>query len=156
MNDSKQKNGLSSFSHEFTQALSGLGGVALVYNLVAHAVNSVSNAVSDNAEPLLEMFSTALAAPSFLGDLILVCVATGFVTYILLVLICSQEWVQETVEVEECWKKKKWWNPFHWVWAIVCTIKEVLKWVLKRICEWKEVIVTIAIITCIVAAVVAV
>lgn len=150
MNDVKKKNSIVSFSYEFTQALVGIGALGLVYNVIAHSVNSVYGVFTKGVTALPELFSLSLS-PSFLGDYLLACLAIGFVTYIVLVLICSSQWVQEPVEVEECWKEKDWWNPFHWIWVIVCTIKEVLKWVLKWVCKWKEVLITVAVIVCIVA-----
>ena len=137
---------LNEFQKTFVQALEAFGAVAVAYNLVATAANDLLGIVSEGASPLPVLFS--ITPPGFAGDLLLACLALGFVTYLVLVFVCAREWVQEAVDVEECWKEKDWWNPFHWVWVFVCVVKEVLRWVLKLICRWKEVLVTVAVISC--------
>ena len=69
----------------------------------------------------------------------------------MLELICSWEWVQEPTQVEECWEEVTWYKPWSWGMAIVCTLVEVLKWVLKQICKWKKVLVIVLVITCIIS-----
>ena len=43
---------------------------------------------------------------------IILCVIGGIMVYAVLKEICTEEWVQEPVQVEECWKEVKWYNPF--------------------------------------------
>ena len=101
MNDIKNKNSRVSFSNEFTQALEGVCALGVVYNLIAHSVNSVFGVFTEGgtSETLPQLFSLSLS-PSFLGDYLLLCLATGFLTYIILVFVCSRQWVQESVDVK--------------------------------------------------------
>ena len=95
------------------------------------------------------------AAPweQLVGD-ILLCIAAGVITYAILKLVCDEEWVQEEVDFKECWEEIKWYNPFSWVYAVVCTIVKALVWVAKIICKYKEVVVTILVLACIVTVIV--
>ena len=145
------------FPNEFTQALEGVGALALVYNLIAHSLNSVLaifiGRESSDAIPALFSFGSP---PGFFWDVVIVCLASGAAAYIALKYICRRQWVQETVNFKECRKEKKWYNPWHWGQVLVCTVKEAIKWVLKSICEWKEVLVTIAVLICLAAAIIVV
>ncbi len=87
------------------------------------------------------------------GD-ILLCVIAGVITYAILKLVCDEEWVQEEVDFKECWEEVKWYNPFSWGYALVCTLVKALVWVAKIICKYKEVIVTVLVLVCIVSVIV--
>lgn len=99
------------------------------------------------------LVGVTIPLPYPLAELILVCIITGVLTYILLKWVCESQWVQEPVEVEKCWEEVRWYNPFSWFVAIVCTIVEALKWVFKQICGWIEVLIVILVVTCIVVAI---
>lgn len=87
---------------------------------------------------------------------VLICIVVGYITYKILKEVCEEKWVQEPVQIKECWEEVQWWNPWSWVVAIVCTVKEVLKWVLKIICSILEILIIIAVILCIVLVIAAV
>lgn len=137
-------------------------GVAFgaLYSLVMHVVNKsyllLSGAAQEmtmrqvaNAAPVAAPGIT-VTLPDPVAEVVIVCIVLGVITYVVLKYLCKSEWVQETVQVEECWEEVKWYNPFSWFVAIVCTIVEVLKWVLKQICKWVEVVVTILVVACII------
>ncbi len=149
----KQNTGVST---DFVQALEGLGALGVTYNLAAHAFNSVASAFSGGTAvmSLPVFFNIGIRWGSILGELILVCLASGFLAWVVLNWVCKSFWVQEKVNIKKCWTEIKWYNPWSWVKAVVCTVKEVLKWVLKTICGWKEVIVATLTIACLIAAVV--
>lgn len=139
-------------------------GVALgaLYSLVAHVVNMAYLLFTGGAEgltvrqiaaaePVWSAFIRIIVTvPDPIAEVVILCIVLGVITYVLLKYVCESEWVQETVEVEECWEEVKWYNPWSWVKAIVCTIVEVVKWVLKQICKWVKVVVTVLVIACIV------
>jgi len=91
--------------------------------------------------------------PYPLAEILLICVLMGALTYIVLKTVCSEEWVKEPVDVEECWEEITW-NPFSWIKSLVCTVVEVLKWVLKQICKVVEILVTVLVISCIILGII--
>jgi len=111
----------------------------------------MSTAEALSTTPILApLIGVSIPLPGPLAEAYIVCIVVGVILYIVLKYLCAQEWVQERVQIKECWEEVKWYNPFSWFKALVCTIVEVLKWVLKTICKWTEVFVTILVITCIV------
>lgn len=146
----------ATFSEEFTQVIEGFGALALVYNLAAHAFNSVSGALSSSGEaaalPVLFSVGVAFGWGGILGDLILTCFAIGFITIFALRYICESDWIWGPVDVWGCWEEVTW-NPWSWVKAIVCGFKEIFKWILQKICAWKYVLVTILVVGCILGAI---
>jgi hypothetical protein len=124
-------------ANEATTLLAGTSGQASAHaHLTAAPV----------ASPLIRV---VWDLPDPLAEVIIVCIVTGVVTYFVLSWVCSRQWVQEKVSVEKCWEEVRWYNPFSWFSAIVCTVVEVLKWVLKLICGWTWVAVLGLVITCI-------
>ena len=134
--------------------------LGMLYSLAAHAINKAYLLFS-GAYETMTLNQVAAAAPVLwvgitiplpdpVAEILLICIIGGIITYLILAWVCSEEWVQEPVEIEECWEEVKWYNPFSWVKAIVCTVVEVLKWVLKQVCGWKEILVTILVVTCVV------
>lgn len=105
------------------------------------------------APAVARIVGVAIPLPYPLAELIIACIVTGVLTYIVLKWVCESQWVQEIVEVEECWEEVRWYNPFSWFVAIVCTVVEVLKWVLKQICGWIEILIVILVVTCILVAI---
>ena len=101
------------------------------------------------AEPVTAAGITVIL-PDPVVEILIGCIVVGTITYVTLKYVCREEWVQEPVQVKECWEEVQWYNPFSWFTAIVCTFVEVLKWVLKQICEWVEEIVIGLVIICIV------
>ncbi|NOR58304.1 MAG: hypothetical protein GQ474_07260 [Sulfurimonas sp.] len=138
--------------------------LGLLYTLFACVINKFNFLFSGTSlEPSVEnMMATQLIAapiividlPDPLAEIIIICIVVGVATYLSLKYVCSQEWVQESVDIEECWEKTTWYNPWSWVTSIFCTIVEVLQWVLKQICEWVEVLVTLLVISCIILGII--
>lgn len=140
----------------------------IVYTWLATQVNRLSVLFSGDAAGMTSadaLSATPVMAPILgikiplpdpLAEAIIVCIVTGVILYVVLKYICSQEWVQEEVEIKECWEEIKWYNPWSWVKAIVCTIVEVLQWVLKTICKWTEVFVTALVVLCIIISIIVV
>ena len=136
----------------FTQL--GVGFYAL-YSMVAHVASSIGALAADQpAARVVGAPGITVTLPDPLAEIIIACIVTGVLTYMLLKYLCQTEWVQEPVEVKKCWEEIKWYNPWSWVKAIVCTVVEVLKWVLKQICGWVEVLVVILVITCIIVGII--
>jgi len=139
-----------------------------LYSLIAEVVNKaavliegvpvgMTAAAALAADPLVEPFiKIVIPLPDPLAELIIACIVIGVLTYIVLKWVCESQWVRETVEIEECWEEVKWYNPFSWFVAIVCTIVEVVKWVLKQICGWVEALVIVLVILCIVISIIVV
>ncbi|MEX2161432.1 MAG: hypothetical protein WD751_05905 [Anaerolineales bacterium] len=128
----------------------------VVYSLIAEVVNSasalVAGGVAGAAPNLGAMIIVEIPLENPLAGILIGCILLGILTYIGLKFLCSSEWVQEPVDVEECWTEITW-NPFSWVEALVCTVVEVVKWVLKEICKWTEVFAIVLTVVCIVLAV---
>ena len=143
---------------------SGVSALALLYNLIAHSVNSVAMAISPQAGPaglhgapvLQPLVELVITVPDAVFWPIVACLAAGFLAYLALEWVCNTQWVQEPVQVEQCWEEVRWYNPLSWVLALVCTVVEVLKWVLKQVCGWKEVVVIILVVICIIGVIAAV
>lgn len=141
-----------------------LVALGMLYALAAHTVNKAYLLFSGAYKTMtLSQIAAAapVAAPGIIiplpdpvAEIVLICIIGGIITYLILAWVCSEEWVQEPVEIEECWEEVEWYKPWEWVVAIVCTVVEVLKWVLKQICEWKEVIVSVLVIICIVVGII--
>lgn len=110
------------------------------------------------AEPVApSIISIIVQLPDPLAEVILANILfVGFLQYILLSWVCESQWVQERVQVKECWEEVTWYNPWSWVKALVCTFVEVLKWVLQQICGWKEIFVIIQVAICITVAIIVV
>jgi hypothetical protein len=108
------------------------------------------------APAVAQLVSVSIPLPDPLAELFIACIFTGVLTYIVLKWVCESQWVQEPVQVKECWEEVTWYNPFSWVAAIVCTVVEVLKWVLKQICGWVEVLIVTLVVICIVVVLVVV
>ena len=137
-----------------------------LYSLIAGVLNRIVTLASGAAGEMATRDALAAAPvatpaigisiplPDPVAELVIVCIVLGVITYVVLKWLCHEEWVQETVEVEECWEEVKWYNPWSWVVAIVCTVKEVLKWVLKQICGWVEVLVSVLVVACIVVGII--
>lgn len=121
------------------------------YLLLSGATKDMTMSQVDSASPVAAPGIT-IGLPGPIAETVIACIVLGTITYIVLKYLCESEWVQERVQVEKCWEEVKWYNPFSWFVAIVCTIVEVLKWVLKQICRWVEVTVTVLVIACIVIA----
>ena len=118
------------------------------YLLFSGATKEMTMSQIASAQPVAAPGIT-IGLPDPIAEVVILCIVLGVITYIVLKYVCESEWVQEPVQVEECWEEVKWYNPFSWFVAIVCTIVEVLKWVLKQICKWVEVVVTVLVIACI-------
>lgn len=141
-----------------------LVGFLMLYSLVMRVVNRVAVLASGAAGEMTKqeaLAATPVAAPGVtivlpdpLAEVLIACIVLGVITYVVLKWLCHEEWVQEPVQVEECWEEVKWYNPWSWVVAVVCTVKEVLKWVLKQICGWVEVLVSALVIVCIVVGII--
>ncbi len=132
---------------DFAHALEGLGAIAVTYNLVAHAFNSLFGALASGeglALPLLFRY------PSLLwGGRILLCCWIGFITYVVVRLVCRRTWVRQPLAIIVCWRRIIWINPWTWFGFIVCCIKWVCVWVLRWVCRWITVIITIPVLICI-------
>lgn len=151
----------------------GLVVLSLLWNFVAHAVNTLALAVG--GPRLLAEVGPRLSGIEFcscqwndLGDLTctgplppelcviaVFCLVVGFLTYIMFKLVCWTEWVKEEITWEECWKEKKWYNPWDWITTVVCVTKKAVQWVLQKICKYLEWVIVIAIVVCIVGAIIA-
>lgn len=147
---------LTKISVAFIPLWSMLNHLYLSANYIMSTPNVGFNEYSTAAASsgVIPLFKIIFELPEPVATIILVCVITGTITYLILKEVCEEEWVKEKVKVKECWEEVKWYNPFSWVKAIVCTVKEVLKWVLKQICKIKEIFVTILTIACIVAGII--
>ena len=66
--------------------------------------------------------------------------------------VCSFEWVQKPIEVKECWRDAKSWNPASWIGPLVCTINESLRAVLQLLCRLQVQVVWGLAILCILVA----
>lgn len=120
-----------------------------LYLLFSGEAATMSSAEVLSSTPILKpIVSVGIPLPGYLAEALIACVVMGIILYAILDYICNQEWVQEPVEIEECWEEIKWYNPFSWVKAIFCTIVEVLKWVLKQVCKWKATFVLAMVIIC--------
>lgn len=139
-------------------------GFFTLYSLIANVVNKVallaSGAAGGGAADGM-VTAAPVAAPGIvvtlpgpLAEIGIACIVLGVITYFVLKYLCESEWVQEEVEIEECWEEIKWYNPFSWVKAIVCTIVKALQWVLKTICGWVPVLVTGLVIACVIVSVI--
>ncbi|MGD8326580.1 MAG: hypothetical protein PVF65_06665 [Sphingomonadales bacterium] len=123
----------------------------VLYSLFAEVVNKTAMAFAGAATaPLAVLVGITIPLPDPLTEIIIFCIITGVLTYIVLKYVCSEQWVQEPVNVKKCWEEITWWNPWSWIKSIVCTVVEVLKWVLKLICGWVEALVIILVVACIV------
>lgn len=162
MNNSKTKKPSSLFGKLVTDVwriLQLTVALGSLYTMIVHVIHKAyllfSGAVKDmtmsevvSSQPVAAPGIT-IGLPDPIAELIIFCIIMGTLTYIVLKYVCETEWVQERVKIKECWEEVKWYNPFSWFVAIVCTFVEVLKWVLKQICKWIEVIVTVLVIACI-------
>ncbi len=151
------------FASDLSQLLQAGVGLLFLYSLIAHVVNEayallwrtkMAVPAAAAAGPLATLVGVRIPLPNPLAEIIIVCIVLGVVTYYVLQWICQQEWVQELVQVEECWEETTWYNPWSWVEAIVCTVKEVLKWILKLICGWIWVAVIGLVILCIILGII--
>ena len=135
-------------------------GVSVLWLLVSFAVSAFGSAymlatrgVGAARQSMLAHGAGAIGVvvtlPDPVAEILIACILVGVLTYIGLSYVCESEWVQETVRYEDCWKEKDWWNPFHWVWVLVCVVKETVKWVLKQICGWKEIFAIVLTLVCI-------
>ncbi|MEN8134252.1 MAG: hypothetical protein ABFS18_01780 [Thermodesulfobacteriota bacterium] len=141
-----------------------IAALGCLYSLSMHVINKLYLLFTGSYKTMTMMqvaAATPVAAPGLtitlpdpVAEILLVCIIGGVLTYAILKYVCSQEWVQEPVQVQECWTEIQWYNPFSWVEAIVCTFVEVLKWVLKQICGYVEVIVTILVIICVIVGII--
>lgn len=152
----------------------GIVVLSLLWNLIADAVNSL--ALSFGRSQILPMGGPRLEGirlcrvvigedgqiiggegplPPELCYVLGVCIFVGFVTWAVFKLVCWTEWVKEEITWEECWKDKKWYNPWHWVTTLVCVTKKAVQWVLKTICKYLTWVVVAAVFVCIIALVVA-
>lgn len=156
--------------HFFTDAwrlVQGVVALWLLYSFAVHTLWLASQALSGKtralgaaavagAGPVAGAIGIEIPLPDPLAELIIVCIVTGVLTYVVLKWLCQSEWVKQTVNVQECWEEVQWWNPFSWFVAIVCTVVEVVKWVLQQVCKWVEVIVVVLVVTCIVVSIIVV
>jgi|GEM_PF-2186210 len=127
----------------------------MLYSLFAEVVNKVAIAFAGAVTaPLAVLVGIAIPLPDPIAELVIICIITGVITYVVLRYVCSEQWVQEPVNVRKCWEEITWWNPWSWVKSIVCTVVEVLKWVLKIICAWVEALVIILVVLCIVVGII--
>lgn len=146
----------------------GILALSFLYDLLARPINhldmliaggdATEDEIVEGGELLPQLYTLDLDFAHGLCDyftspeicaVIRVCVVAGVLTLIIFEWICRQEWVQEEVEIEECWEEVVWYNPWSWGKAIVCSVVEIVKWVLKQICEWRKTIIVVAIIVCI-------
>jgi hypothetical protein len=81
---------------------------------------------------------------------VVTCLVLGAVVGEIFEKICGNEWVKESVNIQECWEEKDWYNPVDWVTTLVCVSVEVTKWTLQWICKVKSYLVIIAVVVCIV------
>lgn len=156
MNDTRHK---GSFIQNVWRLALQLAAFVMLYSLLAHAINSAYALFSGaykagHAAAAVLVPLVFVDLPLRYAPLVWACIVVGVITYMVWAYICEQQWVQEAVEVEECWEEVQWYNPFSWFTAIVCTIVEVLKWVLKLICVWKWILVTVPVLVCVVVGVV--
>jgi len=139
----------------------------LLYSLAVHTLWLASQVVSGQAKalgagglaaagPVAGAIGIKIPLPGPLAELIITCIVVGVITYVVLKWLCQSQWVQQPVNVRKCWEEVQWWNPFSWFVAIVCTVVQVLKWVLQQICSWVAVLVTILVIICIVISIIVV
>lgn len=124
----------------------------LTGSLVAEAVANAA-AAAKGSQAMVVVPGTIgvvvrFAFPPPIIDIILVCVFSGFVTYMALRYVCEAKWVTEWQKVTDCWKEKHWYNPWDWFTTLVCVVTWVAVQVLRVICAWKEVLVIVAVITC--------
>lgn len=154
--------------------LQGLVVLSLLWNLVADAVNSLALVTAGSR--ILPAVGVRLKGVQFcsvqLDDsgnivggegplppelcyILSVCILVGGLTYVMFKLVCWTEWVKEEITWEECWKEKKWYNPWDWITTLVCVTKKAVQWVLRTICKYVGWVVTVTILVCIVAAIVA-
>lgn len=159
MND-KPTRQRANFATEFWQLIQVSTGLFLLYSMIAEIVVNLSTLIGGTSANQTAAVAPAVGVsvtiplPDPIAELAVVCIVTGVITYLVLKYLCKEEWVQESVQVEECWEEVKWYNPWSWVKSIVCTVKEVLRWVLKQICRWVEIIVVILVITCIIVGII--
>lgn len=150
---------------ELAQSLFGLGLLyAFIGGIINHAYKAFTGDINTTLVPMSAEIKFDFCKEQVLewGDVMgticgvfVVCTITVFLIWLILEWICNREWVQEDVEIEECWEEITWYNPWTWVKSIVCTTKEVLKWILKLICKVRKVLIWIIFIVCIVAGLVA-
>jgi len=150
----------------------GLVALSLLWNFVADAFNHLLSAVGGDAvlpavgarikgidlcrctwnEP--GDFTCTAPLPPELCMIIFGCIVGGLLVYGIFKLVCWTDWVKEEITWEECWKEKKWYNPWDWITVLVCVTKKVVQWVLQKICKYVGTIVVIAVIVCVIAAVI--
>lgn len=155
----RQKDGRG-FVSDLSRAIGALVALGTLYSLVVDVLNKVAllvtgrfrgmtaEQVSDAAPVAAPLIKVILPDP--VAEVIIACIVVGVIVYYVLKWLCQEQWVQEPVQIKECWEEVKWYNPWSWVKAIVCTVKEVLKWVLKVICGWVWVAVIALVVICIV------
>ena len=137
----------------------------LLYSLAAHTLWLASQVITGQAKALgggalaaagpAGAISISIPLPGYLAEWIIGCIVLGVITYVVLTWLCQSQWVQQPVNVQQCWEEVQWWNPFSWFVAIVCTVVQVLKWVLQQICKWVEVVVILLVVICIVVSIIA-
>ena len=141
-----------SFLREVWELAEGVVAIGLVASFAAHVVQEATMRGGERSVAATAPITVnvPIPVPDPVIDLILTCVVLGIVTYMVLAWVCSSEWIKKKKKVKDCFKKKKWYNPFDWVRVLVCVFKWVVVKVLQTICGWKEVIVAALVIACVV------
>jgi hypothetical protein len=122
------------------------------YRMIAHVVGGVlaladkSHQVATGAAAVAPFVVVEIPEP--IVAVIISCAVTAVIGWELLKYACEQEWVQEPVDVRECWHEWEWLNPWTWVKVLVCSVKEVLKWVLKEFCKYRIIVTVTFFVVC--------
>jgi len=133
-----------SVAEETAHAVAGWGAIALTYNWLAHFVNLLAGALMPGREQIAPMLFDYPLAGGHLFPIfwpVLVCILVGFITYIVLRLVCSFEWVKATYVIAHCWRI----NPFG---IIFCVFKVISVWILRIVCRWVAYIIAVPIWFC--------
>jgi hypothetical protein len=156
LNDAEEQH--EPFLHELWHAVQGVVVLGMAVGFAAHVVSMAMLAGNKQAGALAPSGIIVTTPPIAPGDpiidVILVCIVTGIVVYLLLVAVCQSEWVKKKTKIKDCFRKRKWYNPFDWVRILVCVVKWVVRRVLQKICSWKEVLVIVLTVACIIAGLV--
>ncbi len=169
---------LKDLSHLIQSAIA----LGFFYDLVAHTLNRVyaASTLAGRALTVVQVDQNHALLPTIYGEpgrigielckailepgggvsgdsicvVIVVCLLLAVVAYYILDWVCDKQWVQEPVQIKECWEELVWWKPWTWIWVVVCTVKEIFRWVLKIICRWRKIAIFVLVVVCIVAGVI--
>lgn len=155
MSNEKMQMKEESFKDVFSQFLQGSVGMIFLYTLLINFLNETVTLILALTDKSFELTKTEAAANSpVLPPLVTVnitepytvCILStiiiGVITYYVLKWLCSFEWVKKRIDIKSCWKEVKWYNPFSWFKALVCTFVHIFIWILQKICKWAWVLVT--------------